>query len=830
VPARCRVVDASGTGAEETLELMPQRPEFDSDPDGNRPNSASYGTRVGTPSRRAPAGAAKAGGARSASGASGGGGGGVNLVTQPTTVGAPLTNAERTAHIQALRTCLTQVQGGNGIDYGTRHEMQLLKEQCGTLLQMKSGPQEGRMHRRLVDKYAHVARGGDCANLEAFIARLSNPDQSQKARNRVTYGRESFSADTVEKLRGFGCVGCGGLDHLFVKTDGSQCKHTFCQVQRNWWADVKNRKLTKAVSVESMPAKSQTYQRFKGAEYTKLYAAATRKRGPNAAPWNGKPKHDNFRQGEASIHVINQQEGREVGSDASDIPGVSEVAERAKQSPDDVENNRKRMELINERGVCVDPTSGEALCIFAVDIGIDELAAREMGLHESEGLDVIGGIGERAPASLARTPSGETVHVDASGHESTLRRLTADVSPVFTPPTSPHGSDEEDEDDGVRLGDDTKTNTPGVATTPASPFPARPADYQPRKPTFSKRRGGIVPTATLTCANNGFQAVGCCDTGAVMCVMNSTTAKKWGLLPYDDVRTATAANGGAMVVHGVANSVEVYMDGHRFTVDFLIADLGGRFDFLLGYDFMRHYRAYPVPETGQLRGYDADGSEFISKSNYSYSRVLDSIEASDDASATATKARIEGVKAQLEHELSDEHGDELHKVTAQCTKALKDATRATHKALCESHNATIMQKMDTDWADERTFMSEVLTADMVCSLDVGVDAARQRMVRTKDELVWANSAVDNFESRKRAASASRRAVKTERRNADTINAVGTEHPAPEYTPATWTEHAMNIAGEFGDIVASTTDAIGQGFLWARSAVKQTTTSLLQLTL
>jgi hypothetical protein len=138
--------------------------------------------------------------------------------------------------------------------------------------------------------------------------------------------------------------------------------------------------------------------------------------------------------------------------------------------------------------------------------------------------------------------------------------------------------------------------------------------------------------------------------------------------------------------------------------------------------------------------------------------------------------------------------------------------------------------MNTDWADERTFMSEVLTADMVCSLDVGVEAARQRMVRTKDELVWANGAVDNFESRKRAASASRRAVETERRNADTINAVGTEHPAPEYTPATWTEHAMNIAGEFGDIVASTADAIGKGFRWARSAVKQTTTSLLQLTL
>ena len=64
------------------------------------------------------------------------------------------------------------------------------------------------------------------------------------------------------------------------------------------------------------------------------------------------------------------------------------------------------MELINERGVYVDPTSAEALCIFAVDIGIDELAAREMGLHESGGLDVIGGIGERKVRSWSPTLAG----------------------------------------------------------------------------------------------------------------------------------------------------------------------------------------------------------------------------------------------------------------------------------------------------------------------------------------------------------------------------------------------------------------------------------------
>ena len=61
-------------------------------------------------------------------------------------------------------------------------------------------------------------------------------------------------------------------------------------LQRNWWADTKHRKLTKTVSVESMPAR-ETYKRFKGAEYTKLYEAATKKRGPDAAPYHGRPKH-----------------------------------------------------------------------------------------------------------------------------------------------------------------------------------------------------------------------------------------------------------------------------------------------------------------------------------------------------------------------------------------------------------------------------------------------------------------------------------------------------------------------------------------------------------
>jgi|EP01046_Picozoa_sp_COSAG06_P023152 hypothetical protein len=68
----------------------------------------------------------------------------------------------------------------------------------------------------MVDKYIHVAKGKECQNLETFLKRLGEPDQKQKAQNRVLYGREAFPTDMVEKFRGFGCVGCGEFGHLFI--------------------------------------------------------------------------------------------------------------------------------------------------------------------------------------------------------------------------------------------------------------------------------------------------------------------------------------------------------------------------------------------------------------------------------------------------------------------------------------------------------------------------------------------------------------------------------------------------------------------------------------
>ena len=66
-----------------------------------------------------------------------------------------------------------------------------------------------------------------------------------------------------------------------------------------------------------------------------------------------------------------------------------------------------------------------------------------------------------------------TVYRDANGTESTLTKINAEVDPVFTPPASPHGSDEED--DGVNLEDEgTKAQRTAGTTPAASPFPARP--------------------------------------------------------------------------------------------------------------------------------------------------------------------------------------------------------------------------------------------------------------------------------------------------------------------------------------------------------------------
>jgi hypothetical protein len=326
------------------------------------------------------------------------------------------------------------------------------------------------------------------------------------------------------------------------------------------------------------------------------------------------------------------------------------------------------------------------------------------------------------------------------------------------------------------------------------------------------------------------QATGCLDTGAVMCVMDTAKAQDMDIKPWDGQRTATAANGNSMVVHGVAHGVEVFMDGHRLEVDFLVADLGSRFDFLLGYDFMRHYRAYVVPETGQLRGYDADGNRFISKSNYSYARVLDEIGGDDEDVQASTNAVMEGVRQQLAHELSEERGLELKAEETECLQRFKQASIATHRALRNSENEVIRAKMEGAWkadsgdiakdqAGELRYYKEVMNCDEINQLDVDVDAARQYMNTTATAFARAETALEEHDSRV----AAHKQAEDERNSAVAVQV----KEVTRSQKVKWAEHARNIAGEFGDFVNNSAAA---GFHAARGAVKQTTTFLMQLLL
>lgn len=82
-------------------------------------------------------------------------------------------------------------------------------------------------------------------------------------------------------------------------------------------------------------------------------------------------------------------------------------------------------------------------------------------------------------------------------------------------------------------------------------FGDKPADYQAKPPVFKQRRARL-PSGTMSHAKDGHTINGLYDSGAQVCVLSSRAAKAWGLLPFDGTRTATAANGGGMVCHGVA--------------------------------------------------------------------------------------------------------------------------------------------------------------------------------------------------------------------------------------------------------------------------------------
>ena len=824
VPATVTIVGTGSSESRETLSLMPERPKRDCDPDGIEPGQLGYGlhlsdkklTALKEAEKKKKTEAAAKKRAKDAEMKRQRQAGGVNAVnggaapTRQAGGGAAresLNDEQRVLNIKMLRACVKQVMEDARVPGTEQGKMRQLLEHSVALVRLAAdSPAQATKHLELAEAFRRIARDKSSPALEGFLKSLSKPNAEQKTRNRKWFGCDEIPRGNVEQLRTFGCVGCGSMQHLYLNhKSGRRCTNAACAKQKAYW-DAREATPTPNVSAESTPPNSGLYRKFVGQRRDRMRATA-----------------EQTRKGQQSVFAVNEAVGLKVGDDATGINGVNSVVSNAINAPDDEATGVACQKLFNERGIDVDSERGQATIVALIDLGVDEQAAATIGCEYGP-QDAVGAVGDASQAGFQVTADGCTVYRDANGTESTLTKINAEVDPVFTPPASPHGSDEED--DGVNLEDeDTKAQRSAGTTPTASPFPARPPGYVPRAPTFDRKRNGIVPTATITCAENGCQAIGCCDTGAVMCVMNTARAIEWDLMPWDGARTATAANGGSMAVHGVANGVEVYMDGHRLVVDFLIADLGGRFDFLLGYDFMRHYRAHVVPETGQLRGTDADGDKFISKSNYSYTRVLDSIGTDEDAGEVATNALMEGVKAQLAHELSGERRDELCEVLDECTQQLKEATITTHRALCQSKHGTIKAKMAGEWASntgdeardragELAMVRDVLVCDEINQLDDAVDAAKRILHRAAIAAHHAHKMVEEHDERVKARQPSETAAPVmlvqERDTADG-----------------WAEHALNIASEFGDILKTAATA---GFQQARSAVKQTTTSLLQLLL
>jgi hypothetical protein len=828
VTARIEVTGTTGKGSRQTLHMIPAIPAFDCDPDGRRPNSPGYGTRqtkkeIEEEKQRKAAAKQQSHEKRQArekaasdkkKQSGGGGGNGVNTVNQPRTGLSP---NQRTTNIRILRQCVFEVASCDSSSQTLKKNMNRLKEQCIMIVMEPAKAQADKttvnQHVSWVDEFRQVARSKTCPKLETYLSSLRSPNAAQKKINEKYFGVQSFAADRVEAFRTFGCMGCGTSLHLFLNPNsGKHCEHAHLESQTKYWKS-RPKRVTPLVTAETTPPDTRIYKQYKGQSvpYMRRTASQTGQHG---------------RKGGRSVFVSNQSAGRSIGDSAYAIDGVNALASASVDAPEDPALNQQRLEMFNEQGVHIDTATGDSMIIATVTLGVNDECAAALGLPECGKADTVGGVSGGPAAGLQRNADGSIVYTDENGVASTLHKMNAEKDPVFTPPSSPHGSDEED--DGVNLEDESSKAAPAVAAH--SPFPEKPPWYRPRRATFKDTKNGIVPTATITCAENGVQATGCLDTGAVMCVMDTAKAQDMDIKPWDGQRTATAANGNSMVVHGVAHGVEVFMDGHRLEVDFLVADLGSRFDFLLGYDFMRHYRAYVVPETGQLRGYDADGNRFISKSNYSYARVLDEIGGDDEDVQASTNAVMEGVRQQLAHELSEERGLELKAEETECLQRFKQASIATHRALRNSENEVIRAKMEGAWkadsgdiakdqAGELRYYKEVMNCDEINQLDVDVDAARQYMNTTATAFARAETALEEHDSRV----AAHKQAEDERNSAVAVQV----KEVTRSQKVTWAEHARNIAGEFGDFVNNSAAA---GFHAARGAVKQTTTFLMQLLL
>ena len=327
-------------------------------------------------------------------------------------------------------------------------------------------------------------------------------------------------------------------------------------------------------------------------------------------------------------------------------------------------------------------------------------------------------------------------------------------------------------------------------------FGDKPANYKAKPPVFKQRRARL-PSGTMSHAKDGHTINGLYDSGAQVCVLSSRAAKAWGLLPFDDKRTATAANGGGMVCHGVANSVETFHYGARLVIDFLICDLEGEFDFLIGWDAIQHYSLYLCPRTGQLSGVDFDGNKFTTISQFQYTSIPNAVMAgeSEEFTEKASAALKEGMHQQLTHLRTDEYKGQTEKLVTAAEDEYFEAVKTAHNALSESKSASVQAIMSGKWSDDRRFMEEVHPGHAVWKHDPHMQRARDRLLDARCNLVAATKLKSETDEHQLDSG-------------DVFQLNSADHDD-------WLAQTAEIAQRFGSVI---TTAAVETFSWARDAL------------
>jgi hypothetical protein len=257
-----------------------------------------------------------------------------------------------------------------------------------------------------------------------------------------------------------------------------------------------------------------------------------------------------------------------------------------------------------------------------------------------------------------------------------------------------------------------------------------------------------------------------------------------------------------MTCHGVANSVETFHDGARLVIDFLVCDLEGEFDFLIGWDAIQHYKLQIDHTTGALTGTDFDGNRFTTMSQYQYTSVTSAIMAGDgeELGASAAAATRNGIRRQIAHLDTDDYAEQTQDLIRAAEDTYFEAVSESHEVLSKSTASAVQRVMSTEWADDSRFMEQLHPTHEVWTHDSSTIRTRDKLLDARANLIAATA----LRSYKVGATGFAKVAHTTASN-------GSDNDG-------WLTNATDTAYGFGQVVSN---IALRSFTWARNALKWT---------